>query len=393
MAQAQTNITSLLDRPAGINIPRERSCSDDANASPIIRDLQSWDAALLSDVQSFITELAAAGQASIEHDPRWLNVLSQSMGQRPHLLVASDPANPRAIRGVLPLAFVKSWLFGRFLVGLPYLNRAGVAARDESTERQLIDAAVALADDLGARHLELRHANHRAEHDKLTHTREDKPCMLMSLPDSPDALWQQISGKVRNQIRKAEKNNFTVSFGGPELLEAFYDVFAINMRDLGTPVYPKALFHAILAAFSHEAELVVVRIDGQAVAGALLIHDPHTQPHFGRMTQVPSASCLREFNKTNANMWMYHQLLLRAIERGSGGFDFGRSSEDSGTYRFKKQWGAEPHPTAWQYHVRNGDIGDVRPDNPRYKKRIELWQKLPISLSRILGPRIVRGIP
>ena len=90
---------------------------------------------------------------------------------------------------------------------------------------------------------------------------------------------------------------------------------------------------------------------------------------------------------------MYHHLLCRAIERGAGRFDFGRSSEDSGTYRFKKQWGALPIPTVWQYHVRRGDINAVRPDSPKYKRRIETWQKLPVWVTRLVGPSIVRGIP
>jgi len=92
-------------------------------------------------------------------------------------------------------------------------------------------------------------------------------------------------------------------------------------------------------------------------------------------------------------MWMYHKLLERAIARGSSSFDFGRSSEDSGTYRFKKQWGAMPQPLPWQIYLRKGDLEAARPDNPKYQKRIERWQKLPVWVTRAIGPPIVRGIP
>jgi hypothetical protein len=139
-------------------------------------------------------------------------------------------------------------------------------------------------------------------------------------------------------------------------------------------------------------ELVLTEYRGRAVAAALLVHDPGRAGRAGG-TQVPSASCLRGFNHLNANMWMYHQLLLRAMARGSVSFDFGRSSEGSGTYRFKKQWGAMPQPTVWQYHVRRGDIEALRPDNPRNQRRIAVWQKLPVWLTRLVGPAIVRGIP
>jgi lipid II:glycine glycyltransferase (peptidoglycan interpeptide bridge formation enzyme) len=108
---------------------------------------------------------------------------------------------------------------------------------------------------------------------------------------------------------------------------------------------------------------------------------------------VPSASALREFNHTSANMWMYHQLLLRAIAKGSRQFDFGRSSLDSGTYKFKAQWGAKPQPTVWQYRVRYGDVNAVRPTSEKNQKRVEQWKKLPVWLTRLIGPTIVRGIP
>src|SRR5690606_24095918 len=136
-------------------------------------------------------------------------------------------------------------------------------------------------------------------------------------------------------------------------------------RDLGTPVYPRGLFASILTLFAGQAELAVVEYQGRPAAGTLLVHQPELE---GGLTQVPSASSLRRLNATNANMWMYHQLLVRAIERGSRAFDFGRSSQDSGTYRFKKQWGALPRPTVWQYHLRCGEAAILLPDQPRYQR-------------------------
>jgi FemAB-related protein (PEP-CTERM system-associated) len=158
------------------------------------------------------------------------------------------------------------------------------------------------------------------------------------------------------------------------------------MRDLGTPVYPKRLFAAILDQFAGDAELCALRLNGQAVAAALLVH--------GRgATEVPSASSLRKFNATSANMVMYWHLLQRAIERRQPVFDFGRSTIDSNTYRFKRQWGAEPSPSVWQYYVRRGTIGDLRPDNARFQLAIRAWQQLPLPIANLLGPAIVRGIP
>jgi serine/alanine adding enzyme len=151
-------------------------------------------------------------------------------------------------------------------------------------------------------------------------------------------------------------------------------------------VYGKELFETILATFPQQAELCVLNDGDQPVAVAMLLH--------GRgITEVPTASSLKEYNATNANMQMYRLLLERAVERGQTTFDFGRSTQDGPTFKFKKQWGAKACPAVWQYHLRGGQLGEMRPDNPRYQRMIRVWQKLPVRLTQLLGPRIVRGIP
>jgi serine/alanine adding enzyme len=163
-------------------------------------------------------------------------------------------------------------------------------------------------------------------------------------------------------------------------------VFARNMRDLGTPVFGRKLFENILLQFSDSAELCVVRILRRPIAAGLLIHG-------AGITEVPSASCLRDYNATNANMLMYWHFLQRAIERRQRVFDFGRSSYDSNTYRFKKQWGAQPEPAAWQYYVREGSPADMRLESGNYDRLVRIWRRLPVAMTRWIGPWIVRGIP
>ena len=115
--------------------------------------------------------------------------------------------------------------------------------------------------------------------------------------------------------------------------------------------------------------------------------------HGWGVTEVPTASSLKGYNPSNVNMLMYHRLLARSVGRGQRSFDFGRSTADSSTYRFKKQWGAVPHPAVWQYAVKDGESPDMRPENPRFERAIRLWQRLPVRLTQLLGPAIVRGIP
>jgi FemAB-related protein (PEP-CTERM system-associated) len=158
------------------------------------------------------------------------------------------------------------------------------------------------------------------------------------------------------------------------------------MRDLGTPAYGKRLFAEILDQFPDRAEICVVRAGDRPVAAALLLHG------WG-VTEVPSASSLRSYNHLNANMLMYWHLLERAVQRGQDVFDFGRSSFDSKTMPFKKQWGATPTASEWQFYIRKGEPGGMRKESPRYQKLIRIWQRLPVVLTRLIGPAIVRGIP
>jgi FemAB-related protein (PEP-CTERM system-associated) len=322
----------------------------------------------------------------LSHHPRWLTVLREGLGHTPYVIEAMREGKTC---GFLPLAYVSSVLFGRFLVSLPYLSSNGVLADDEQTSRLLIDEAVRLADELRVRHLELRHER-PVEHPALDGTLETKVHMRLPLTEFPGPLWEGFPAKVRNQVRKGEKGGLQVAWGGAELLEEFYAVFSHNMRDLGTPAYGRGFFQAILRHFpvgkDQGAELCVVRAGGRPVAGALLLHGKG-------VTEVPSASSLRAYNHTSANMLMYWNLLERAVTRGQAVFDFGRSTADSGPFRFKQQWGAVPSPAVWQYHNRGHPEANVRPDNPRYRRLIALWQRLPVLVTRLLGPRIVRGIP
>ncbi len=316
-------------------------------------------------------------------DSRWVEVLRRGLGHR--VWVESVPNDQAAGLAQLPLALVQSPLFGKFLVSLPYVNTAGASSTEPRCVGELVERAIQAADRHRVRYLELR-SEFVIEHPRFMTRPDAKVHMRLVLPDSANALWKALDPKVRNQVRKGERSGLSVHWGRHELLNDFYRVFSINMRDLGTPVYGRQLFLAILDQFGSDAELCVIRLEQRAVAAALLVHGEG-------FTEVPSASSLRRYNSTNANMLMYWHLLQRAIERGAGFFDFGRSSPESGTYRFKKQWGAVPCPAVWQYYVRHGEVTAMRPENARFQLAIHLWRKLPVWFTRLVGPWIVRGIP
>jgi FemAB-related protein (PEP-CTERM system-associated) len=325
---------------------------------------------------------ASAPLVPLSKHPAWLTVFQHTFR---HEVYAIEATAGGRTYGFLPLAHVSSLLFGKFLVSLPYLNTNGVVAESADVQAQLVSRAITLSDELNVRYLELRHEK-PVDHPDLNAALSSKVHMRLALPKYADALWKSFDPKVRNQVRKGEKQNFTVSWGGMDLLDGFYAVLSENMRDLGTPVYGKGLFREILAAFPGDAEICLVRDGEKPVATALLLHG------WG-VTEVPTASSLKAYNPSCVNVMMYWRLLERAVQRGQQQFDFGRSTTDGPTFKFKKQWGAMPHPATWQYALKEGTATDMRPDNPRYQRAIRLWQRLPVRLTQVLGPAIVRGIP
>lgn len=327
--------------------------------------------------------LDAFGYDGFHLRSEWGSVFDRGFQHRPYFLTAEQDGR---IAGVLPLMFVQGPVFGRFLVSQPYLNSGGVLADSEKTSDALIRSAVDLAQHLDVKHLELRHEHH-IDHPSLNAVSTEKVHMRLQLPSTSEELWDGLKSKVRSRIRRPLKNeSLTVHVGAMERLDEFYSIFCHNMRDLGTPPFSKRLFAAMLTEFGDDAEICSVHLDGRPIAAGFLLHGPG-------VTLIPSASSLRKYKKTSGNMLLYWHVLKRTVERGQHTFDFGRSSPDSGTWNFKKQWGAEEYPAVWQYHVRKGNATDMRPGSGKYDRVIKTWQKLPVWVTRLIGPTIVRGIP
>ena len=325
--------------------------------------------------------LASHHEASAYHSPAWLDVIGRAFGHDTKYLVAESHGT---VSGVLPLVFFRSRVFGRFAVSLPFLNYGGVLADNVETARALVERAIEETRRAGGSHLELRHTTRLFP--ELT-ARRHKVGMTLDLEAAPERQWQALDRKVRNQVRKAEKSGLLAEHGGSELLDAFYAVFAHNMRDLGTPVYGIQFFKEVLSAFPDRARVFLVRHNNQPVA-ASIVH------WHGTIIEVPWASSLREFNALCGNVLLYWRMLEFAVERGLRRFDFGRSTPHEGTFHFKRQWGAEPRELVWEYWAADGaSVPDLSPKNPAFSLAIRAWQHLPLPVTTMLGPRIVRNIP
>lgn len=315
------------------------------------------------------------------HLSAWKRVIERSFGHRTYYLVAERGGR---LSGILPLVRLRSRLFGDFLVSVPYLNYGGPCADGNGEWRELMDAAARLAAELGAKHLEVRT---ETAADYGLQVRSSKVSMRLRLPGSTEDLWKAFPAKLRSQVKRAQQEAMSVDVGRSEQLDAFYEVFARNMRDLGTPVYSKRFFANILEEIPDSTWICAVRLDGRPVAAGFLVG-------FGEMLEIPWASSLREFNRLGPNMLLYWNVLKFGCERGFQVFDFGRSSPDSGTFRFKAQWGAEPVPLYWHYWVRDGGSPpNLTPTNARMQMAIRAWRRLPLAVTKIIGPSIVKNLP
>jgi serine/alanine adding enzyme len=329
--------------------------------------------------------------ASAYHLYQWREIIARAFGHESRYLIAESDIG---VAGVLPLVLFRSRWFGRFAVSMPFLNYGGVLADSERAAEALVDAAIAEARNANLSYLELRHT--RQLFPKLQ-PRRHKVAMVLDLRSSVEEQWSALDRKLRNQVRKAEKSNLTVEHGGVELVDRFYGVFARNMRDLGTPVYGLRWFREILETFPETSRIFTVRLGAETVAASLMLWAPGgAQPgsaHRGTI-EVPWASALREFNPLCANVFLYWQMVRFAIESGFRRFDLGRSTPDEGTFNFKKQWGAAPRELVWEYWMADGgSTPDLSPKNPKFAAAIAAWQRLPVAVTKVLGPPIVRNIP
>lgn len=325
-----------------------------------------------------------AREASLYHLSGWTALAREVFGHRALFIEAR--ATSGALVGVLPVLQQRSWLLGNFATSLAFFNYGGALAADAEVARQLMLRAAAAAEALGCTYLEFRDIQSRAGDWAL---RTDKITLQLALPATVDAFAKSVGSKLRSQVKRAEREAVQCRTGTTTLLDDFYGVFAENMRDLGTPVYPKRFFEAILKRHEPYCRLVVIDVHGQPAAAAWLT--------FWRdRAEVPWAACRAEAKPLGVNMKLYWEVLGLAIRRGCTLFDFGRSTVDSGTYRFKRQWGAEPVPLYW-YRWERGHPGAEPSAGGERGRAMQLatalWQRLPLKVANTLGPLISGGLP
>ena len=349
--------------------------------------------------------------ASLFHLFGWQDVIHATYGHKTHYLILTRrdeggrvgaegaKSTVQKILGVLPVVHLKHALFGNCLVSMPFLDGGGILADSREAEESLLSEVVALGRKIGASSIELRHERLLASGNDLrascgeaspdtlqATTRTDKVRMLLNLPGSSELLMKSFKSKLRSQISKPLKEGLTSVTGGVELLDEFYRVFLVNMRDLGSPVHSMRLMRNVLDEFSECSRIGVVYKGKQPVAAAFVVG-------FNHVLRNPWASALRAYAALSPNMLLYLRMLEYACDNAYHTFDFGRSTAGEGTYKFKEQWGASPAPLYWHYFSLDG-----KAPNPeglgkgKFEKAIRYWQRLPLFVTRIIGPSIRKHI-
>jgi len=326
--------------------------------------------------QAFVERHAACGPY---HHFGWKAVIENAYGHECFFLVAEDAG---AMSGVLPLAMIRSRIFGNSITSLPYVDYAGVVADDEASRDSLLRFARDIATEHRIGNVELRQTDALpGDYAVATH----KVLLTLDLPDSEDALWAGLSSERRNRVRRAEKAGLEVEFAGAGHLPVFYDIWTRNMRDLGSPAHSLGFFREVLERFGDQTEFLLVRHESRYIGAALALYH-------GATMCVPWVSSLRDSFRLYPNNILYWEAMKRGIARGMKVFDFGRSTVDSGTYEFKRRWGAGPVPLYWHTMDLPGAPAEPAEGSEGFSLAIAVWKKIPVGISRMVGPSLRKNI-
>jgi FemAB-related protein (PEP-CTERM system-associated) len=323
--------------------------------------------------------VAECPQGTFFHRSGWQGLIEQVFGHRTHFLYTERDGN---ITGVLPLAQVRSWLFGHALIGLPFASYGGIAAQDAAARTTLETEARRLAEELGVDYLELRNVEPQQPG---WPTQDLYVAFKMPIPAVLDDKMLCIPQKRRNMVRKALKLGLHAV--PDDSVENFFPVFAANARDHGTPTLPRKYFDALKSTFGTDCSIMSIHdAAGRCISAIMCFF------HKGEVLAYYAGE-LPEARGMAANDLKYWEVMKWAAARGCTRFDIGRSKRGTGSFDFKKLWGFEPVPLHYQYALTRRDaIPQNNPTNPKYRLLIKTWQQLPLPVANRIGPMIVRSL-
>jgi FemAB-related protein (PEP-CTERM system-associated) len=326
-------------------------------------DMNRWDEFVRSNACGTFFHLSA-----------WKSLIEAELGHKAHYLLCE--ANG-LIEGVLPIVHIKSRLFGNSLISIPFLVYGGAVTSSAVALDELLAAAKSLADELGVDYLELRN---REPLPGDWHTKSTYVTFRKKLDPDPEENLKAIPRKQRAMIRKGINAGLIAE--EDQDVKRLYRAMLECKRNLGTPFFGESWLRAIKQAFKDDAEIITVVKDERTVCSVMSFrYGDEVLPYYG------GGGVLARDLK--GNDFMYWEVMKRACVNGIQVFDYGRSTVNTGAYRFKKHWGFEPQPLHYQYHfVKCREVPNLNPSNPRYEFLIRRWRQLPLAVAGVLGPRI-----
>lgn len=320
-------------------------------------------------------------EATPFHSTAWMRSLERAFGYQSRSLYAQRSGE---ITGVLPLFLISNWVMGRCLISTPFADYGGLCAQDEESADALIERAREVAASERVEFLELRHRQAPSRPD----FRQKDLYVGFSCELDPDSNRHlgSLPRDTRYMIRKAEKSGLTWR-SGIDQLSTFYELFALNWRRFGTPVFAPTWLHILAEEFGKNFDLSLVYQKDLPVAGVLSLFTADAVfPHY--------AGARPEANRLAANNFMYWQLMKDAVRRGLRRFDFGRSKRGTGAFEFKSSWNMRMETLAYQtLLVRRKEAPNFSPTNPKFELATRLWSQLPVRATTWLGPKVVRWFP
>jgi FemAB-related protein (PEP-CTERM system-associated) len=322
----------------------------------------------------------SAPHGSLGHLMQWRNVIVRTYGHTPHYLMALAGGR---VTGILPLFLIRRPFSGRLLVTAPYLSHGGLCAETDEGSRCLVQAARALGNRHGARYVEIRSLNRV---DPGLRCKDTYCTYLLPLHRRPDTIWARFENRARTAVRKATGSGLVIE-RGRHLVRPLAEVLSRHMRSLGTPFHGEVFYRNILAEFADRAEIFMVRYQNRFIGGGLTVA-------FRDTLVWPYGGCLRDYRHLAGMNLLTWEVIRYGCEQGMASLDFGRSRWDSGTALFKRQWTAEPMPLFYEYHLADGaEMPDMDPTNPRFRVPIAVWKRLPLPVTKAVGPHVIKGIP
>lgn len=353
------------------DIPARLPQIDDPVVRPLAdADVREWD--------EFVT---AHPQGSPFHLIAWKKTIEESYSYKPLYLLAKDS---RGVRGVLPLFLVRNPVVGKALISSPFAVYGGILADTDPARKTLYRHVKELGEELGVDHIELRNSfpeqcvGPANVFRYVTFTARPEP--------NEDLLLDALPKKTRNLVRKALKTAFSIRYGIRDAAP-LDKLHSQNMRRLGTPCFPRRYFERLLANFGEMADIREVWLQDKLAAVSLNFF-------FQGVMHTYHAAADTRLNALAPNTFMYFDHLRWAGQNGYALFDFGRTKKGTGVFDFKRHWNTEMRELPYEIVlIKRRQLPDFSPLNPRFELAIRCWKKVPLPITRMLGPRLIELFP